>query len=281
MGDNRLIKLVNFIMSSLPPSHRIALEQRIQPLLQAQRQEPVVLHHDNTAYVVKFARREAGRLWREHLSSFILWLLFQQRVSPYQLRAGSIAHEAQRLRQLRAAGITVPALYLETPDYIVMEHCGESVEYRLRRTPYDRDLLQAIVQSLIQLHKQQQWHGGAQVRNLTIKNQLLYRIDFEENTGNAMPLALAQAYDVLLCFNSLATHIQQNQTLGVELLQRYLQQTQQPEVRHLLIKVDRYLQRLQRLLPLLGKKLQHSKDIRQTRYFAAILHQSLQADASS
>lgn len=259
----------------LSTTQRLFLQNQINTLLMAGKKEPAVLHHDNRSFVVKFERRETGRAWREYVSALACLVFFQAKVNPKALRAGHISHEAQRLVELKQQGIAVPELYLQTADYILMEHCGESVEYRLRRNPADTELLYAVIDSLLELHLAGQWHGGAQVRNLAIKNQKIYRFDFEENTGAAMPLDLAQSYDLMLCFNSLASHISQNPTLGTKLLAHYLNHYPNEGVIKRLERLLHYLNTISLVLPFLGRKTQQSKDIKQSLFFKEILQANL------
>lgn len=253
-----------------------ALITQIEPLVPQKPMRPIVLHHDNTPYVVKFARKEPGRKLREISSALFSSLLFKVWINPRQLRLGGIAYEAKRLQALKQHGIAVPEVLLLTPEYLVMTHTGESVQSKLSQTPKNADLLQAVVDSLVELHTHHQWHGGAQVRNLTVKDQKIYRIDFEENTGNAMPLHLAQAYDVLLCFNSLLHYLKDDLDMGSTLLACYLRKAPNPLVLQALQQVNRHLQRLQRvLLPLMTRKLRQGKDVRRTVFFAQILQQAL------
>lgn len=46
---------------------------------------------------------------------------------------------------------------------------------------------------------------GAQVRNVTLRDGRLWRIDFEENIGGALSLPLAQAYDLYQTLASLVS----------------------------------------------------------------------------
>lgn len=237
----------------------------------------MLIDYENTPYIVKFERREKGRIWREWSSAIVCWLLFQTKICPSLLHAGSIQHEASRLRELRAHHLNVPNILLEQPHYIVMEYCGESIEKQLKSNPTAPHLLFAIVESLISLHQAGQWHGGAQIRNLTLKNSKIYRIDFEENTGNAMPLHLAQAYDMLLCFNSLSPFLKHNKKLGVKLMSYYLDAVSNPAMHRLLLRVDRYLIALRKLIPLFREKTRKSNDVKNMIYFSELLHTCLKS----
>ena len=158
-----------------------------------------------------------------------------------------------------------------------MEHCGDSVAHMLKHTPPDTKRLYSIIDSLITLHLAGQWHGGAQMRNLTIKEGVIYRIDFEENTGNAMPLAMAQAYDVLQCFNSIALLLNEDKLLGASLLNYYLQRVNNAEIKRFLHRTNRCFQVLRKLSVFLSENQKKSKDVHRIFYFADILAISLKA----
>ena len=263
-------------MNTQPPHifHQ-QLEQRIQPFLQQPPDTPITIQLEEQYFVVKFNRREPGRLWRESMSALACRVAFGLAVSPRAFRAGSIDYEAQRLKNLQAHHIAVPKLLLSQPQYIVMEHCGASIESMLN-DQHQRDmLLPRIVENLLELHKAGQWHGGAQVRNLTLKNDHIFRIDFEEKTGDALPLYMAQAYDVILCFNSLGKYMNFDLDRGEQLLTQYLSQHQDPNMYDTLHRVLRLLLRLHHVITLFGEKLQNRSDIQRTWYFTRILKRSL------
>lgn len=248
-----------------------ALDALIQPYLAQGQIDPVILEHNHTSYVVKFAREEKGRRWREWSSASACILIYGVKVTPHSLRTGDIAFEAQRLRHLKQIGLAVPTVYIQEPRYMVMEHCGPSIEHLLKHQLDDPQYFYAITDNLIALHQTGQWHGGAQMRNLTMKEGHIYRIDFEENTGNAMPLALAQAYDVLQHFNSMALLLKGDQELAVALLQHYLQAVPDPAIRSYLLRTHRWLQVLRKPTALLSKKRRQSKDVQRILFFADTL----------
>lgn len=250
------------------------LKQKIQPLLQQPPIEPIHIQSEGYSYIVKFTRRESGRFWRESASTLACWFLFGVAVRPNAFRTGDINYEAQRLRDLQSH-IAVPQLLIEEPNYIVMTHCGEQVEPMLRCEQRRNEFLPRIIDSLLELHKAKQWHGGAQVRNLTIQNDEIFRIDFEEKTGDVLPLALAQAYDLFLCFNSLTKYMNFDVALGEKLLTRYLYQRQEPKIYAALCKVHRLSLRLGKMINLFGQEFKSRSDIKRTLYFSTVLHRSL------
>lgn len=259
----------------LPLAHRQEIEQQIHPLLEAPPIDPRRIELDGQIYIAKFSRRESGRLWRESMSTLACWVLFGVAVRPNAFRTGDIAYEAQRLRDLQALQLPVPHLLMEGPNYIVMQFCGEPVEPKLRTEDGRKEFFPRIIDSLLELHEKGQWHGGAQVRNLTIQNNRIYRIDFEEKTGDVLPLALAQVFDLFLCFNSITKYLDFDIEQGVGLLTRYLQARQDPEIHNKLHQVLKVALRLRKLFDVLGHRFKSRSDIRRTLYFTAVLEQSL------
>lgn len=259
----------------LPLSHRLELEKQIQLLRACPPSTPITIGVENCLYVVKFNRRESGRWWRESLSAALCGILFGLWINPKALRAGDTAYEAQRLAHLQAQGIAVPHVFLQHDDHIVMEHTGRSIETLLNHAQHRNTLLIPIMQSLVDLHEAGQWHGGAQVRNLTLKDQRIWRIDFEEKTGDALPLHLAQAYDLLLCFNSLTKYLAFDVELGQQLLSHYLQQRHQPALYQTLQRVLALLLRLKTTSHWLTPKQRCRSDLQRTLFFTAVLERTL------
>lgn len=165
------------------------------------------------------------------------------------------------------------------PDCLVMRYTGTDIN-RLLYTDAIASadypvLFLRLFNDLACLHAAGQWHGGAQARNITCCDKRLYRIDFEENIGNAVPLALAQAYDLVLLFSSLADYLLDNETLADELLQQYLAVAGNTGLRHRLEQIRRWLARLLKIEPLLSKKLRQKSDVRRIKLLAATLDRSL------
>lgn len=258
-----------------PSSHRLALQEQIESLGAYSLSAPITIEVDECLYVVKFNRRESGRWWRESLSAAVCGVLFGVWVKPSALRAGDTAYEAQRLTHLRHHHIAVPKVFLQHNDYIVMEHAGQSVEALLTQADQRDALLIPIMQSLVDLHEAGQWHGGAQVRNLTLKDNQLHRIDFEEKTGDVLPLHLAQAYDLLLCFNSLTKYLAFDIELGEKLLGHYLTQRHQPALQQTLQRVLTLLLKLKATSHWFTQKQRHRSDLQRTLFFTTVLERTL------
>lgn len=229
-------------------------------------------------YVMKFRRPRDRSHIRAWASSALCGALFGTFPKPKRLLPGGIHHEARRLRTLRKHGVRVPKVHLITDDHLILEHCGETLE-TLLKSASDKDrseLLWATVDDLIKFHQAGHWHGGAQVRNLTLKKGFIYRIDFEEQVGSALPLPYAQAFDVLLAFNSLVDYLHDDRIRqGVTLLTHYLKHTPSSEVIDTLARLNHWLRFFRHLEPKLPNTLRHKRDLQRTRTFAWMLNGAL------
>lgn len=100
---------------------------------------------------------------------------------PGYSREGSARHEARTLRELAARGVNVPAVLHVEDGYFVMSDVGETLERVLRDSPAEREYnIARAARELRRLHDLGFAHGGAQVKNLAVKDGAVYFLDFEE-----------------------------------------------------------------------------------------------------
>ena len=155
-----------------------------------------------------FSPLVAGLKWvRVVVLSGLCWLLMGERPSPQRLLKNTLQDEARRLVQLKEAGSSVPKVWYQASDLLVLEYVGQDMPYLIRiATPEGRQaLIRKAAQELAHFHRAGFVHGGAQLRNLMIHDDgTATRIDFEENIGEALSLPLAQAYDVFQLVSSMA-----------------------------------------------------------------------------
>ncbi|MEQ4618763.1 MAG: hypothetical protein ABN482_12055 [Corticimicrobacter sp.] len=218
-------------------------------------------------YVIK--RREAyalGRLalWAKQVRAWLVarvcgWL-FGVRPAPAALLHNDIQAEGQRLQYLFAHGQRVPEVLLSTPDILVMRNVGEVLTDVLRDADSQArlHLLDRAVQDTARFHREGFWHGGAQLRNLTLEQDgRLWRIDFEESAGDVLPLAVIQAYDFFQMLQSvmMSPYYAKDDKLhlGRHVLYTYLQAHPEPDVRASLVRIGRMFRRISWLLRLLAR----------------------------
>ena len=170
----------------------------------------VLIEHGGRRYI---AKRLAERPRRLIQTLFMRWLVKRITGQPLPLRtlalseaANSMDYEAQRLQAMSAAGARVPQIAHKTSDYLLLEYRGTVVATQLETWPPDawRGELPRMARELGELHAAGLWHGGAQIKNVTLQGGIFTRIDFEENFGEFLPLPVTQASDLLLFLNSIS-----------------------------------------------------------------------------
>ncbi len=169
-----------------------------------------VFEHEGRRYV---AKRLAERPRRLAQTLFTRWLVKRVTGQPLPLRtlalsqaAHSMDYEARRIRTLAAAGVRVPAIAFQCSGFFVLDYCGEVVSAQLEHwLPQQwRPQLLVLARELAEFHRAGQWHGGAQIKNVALKDGTSTRIDFEENFGEFLPLPVAHATDLVLFLNSIS-----------------------------------------------------------------------------
>ncbi len=178
--------------------------------LAASTERVVAIEHLGVRYV---AKRRADRPRRLSQALFLRWLVKRVTGQTLPMRtlllshaASSVACEARRLASLAQAGEHVPQVVHQAADYLLMEHCGETLAALLERWPLDtaRAEMTRLAAELGVFHRAGHWHGAAQIKNLTRRDGLTFRIDFEEDFGERGPLQAAQALDLVLFLNSVS-----------------------------------------------------------------------------
>jgi len=179
--------------------------------------------------------------------------------NPRILLRNGLEYEAERLRRLREADCWVPDIWWQEPGLLVLEHVGTDLNALIRRgsDEYRISLAAHAGRDLAEFHKRGFSHGGAQIRNLTMRGTNIWRIDFEENIGEALSRPLSQAYDLfqmvasVLSMRKLPSDIMPR--LGEVMLASYFEANPDPEVRVRLLRLGRFLRVLAwPLRPLLG-----------------------------
>ncbi|MFZ5584212.1 MAG: hypothetical protein ACOZCK_16325 [Pseudomonadota bacterium] len=214
------------------PAGAPELVAAIEAALAARPEERILrLSHEGQSLVVKRASDQTRAPWVTWIAARIAGSLSPQPLPRQSLalsdQGGLIRIEARRLRSLCAAGVRVPQILAEGQDWLALEAVGMTLERALRRcSRVDGDaLLERTAIDLAAFHRAGHWHGGSQVKNLMLWQGEIYRIDFEEDIGEHLPLAVAQTLDLVLLVNSCLLLDDRGeaawQAMGETLLERY------------------------------------------------------------
>ena len=252
-------------MYTEPPVHHLQPPPGLDAWLDAldPTREPAVRLADlkGVSFVIKrrqpsFARgvNYLVRYLRASVLALFCRLLLSEWPSPRTLVYNGLAHEASRLRGLTHTGCRVPAVWRYRRGELVLEFVGEGMPHLLRQAgpAARRALVDEIAADLAQFHRAGHWHGGAQLRNLTRRDNAIWRLDFEENIGATLSLPLAQAYDVYQCLASMVVlrYVPADETaaLADQLLTTYLALNPAPDMRRSLTRIARVLNGVATLL---------------------------------
>ena len=201
----------DLIQAEFPVNENLqSLEAAARAALATHHSRALVFDHDGQRYVVKKLAAKPRKLIQ---TLFMRWAVKRVTGQPLPMRtlalseaAGSMDFEANRLKSLAAAGVSVPQVALVTPEFFVLEYCGTVIATLLEKWPPEtfRTELTALARELGEFHRAGHWHGGAQIKNLTLHDGRHFRIDFEENFGEFLPLTATQAADLVLFLNSIS-----------------------------------------------------------------------------
>ena len=222
----------------------VALEAATRAVLATDSSRTCIFEHEGRRYVVKRLAAKPRKLIQTLFMRWLVKRLTGQRL-PLETLAlseatSSMDFEATRLKDLAAAGIRVPRVALVTAEFFVLEYCGEVVQAQLKSwTPETwRRELPRLATELGEFHRAGHWHGGAQIKNVTLQDGVSYRIDFEEDFGEIMTLEMTQAADLALFLNSipLSGPIGESEArqLLPQLIDRYFAANPNPEIMNLI-----------------------------------------------
>lgn len=120
----------------------------------------------------------------------------------YKTAEESIVFETTKIESFKQMGICTPNIALKTKEYFVLEDCGKNVNSYIRKRDISKDTMRyfidKLIDTLVLIHNNNQFHGGAQARNFIYNNGTIYVIDLEDSFENDIDLKLLQFRDLVL-----------------------------------------------------------------------------------
>lgn len=131
------------------------------------------------------------------------WLaLAPLRPPPRYTREQAKQVEIRRLQELRALGVRVPATLGEGEHSLMLSDIGPTLSSQLRKLKNDPAALDALtgraLQAIADAHRRGGYFGQPLPRNMTLSDDGIGFLDFEEDPLEVMTLAQAQARDWLM-----------------------------------------------------------------------------------
>lgn len=118
--------------------------------------------------------------------------------------------EQRRLTELASLDVNVPRVLAQGDDCLLLSDMGQTLADRLRRSGPDeaRTLVSRAVEAIAAVHARGAYLGAPVARNLTVDaDGRIGFIDFEDDPGEVMPLADAQARDWLVFSAGVSRHV--------------------------------------------------------------------------
>jgi tRNA A-37 threonylcarbamoyl transferase component Bud32 len=149
------------------------------------------------------------------------------RPSPRLLPEAMQARELARLRAFARAGFPVPKIAYASATAMVMSDVGPTIDHQMRVSkrcdPAAHDaLLVQVAEALGRVHAAGLSHGRPHVRDFFLEDGKVGFMDFEEDPASVMPLAMAQARDILLYFLVVASRAIETEKTCPAALQAWL-----------------------------------------------------------
>lgn len=238
-------------------------------------QRVVAFHWNDQLFYLKKSGRSAHSSLKAYISMIICGLAFHQKFTKDSLEQGDIQDESARIRALQASGVLVPQIETENDRYLVLEDAGIPLEQIIQPLSAEDKMVwyQRVVKELALLHQKHQWHGGAQLRNHSVKNNAIYRIDFEEKFGHVIPPDAVGAYDLFLLLGDILSRLDETTYLedGLKLVAYYEAISGRHDVIQRLSRLMWIRTVLQGLAKVLGQKVRQSLDARRTLRFFDVM----------
>ncbi|MBN2870762.1 MAG: hypothetical protein JXK04_07395 [Campylobacterales bacterium] len=147
--------------------------------------------YEDEKYWIKQPEYGEANLWHSLmslLSKFLNNNFFRPTVVTDPI--ASLAYEAKRLNELKAAGINVPRVRVQKQGYLVLEDAGVPMSVLLgssaMKEEEKKSLASELSRALADLHNRGFYHSRPALRDIAYKEGKIYFMDFEENLENTL-----------------------------------------------------------------------------------------------
>ncbi len=191
-----------------------------------------------------------------------------------------LRQEASRLQVFHAAGLPVPKVLHVGEDRVILSDCGKSLRVYLQNTADQKTISDLVIQALdllLKIHNAGLAHGRPHLKDYLIEPDTgtLSILDLEEDPGQTMSLADAQARDFWLFLGSVCEFHESPETVLQALKEQYFQGAPD-ETKPALLKLAKALRPFRRLISLLRAQ-RLGRDVRGTYYATRALETDLPA----
>lgn len=119
----------------------------------------------------------------------------------------SLEFEVNKIDRLKQKEVNTPNIIIKNEDFFVLEDSGRMVNSYIRKRDISKEkmyyFIDLMIEQLSQIHNCDEYHGGAQARNLLYKDGIITAIDFEDSFSENISLEVLQFRDLILFLLSL------------------------------------------------------------------------------
>lgn len=180
-------------------------EKELKKLIKENDNEIFSCEYENKKVWVKKARAT----FSSKLHNFYYKLFPFEILLPVQNKSSkeTVIFETNKLIKFKKLGIPTPTVIGRNEDFFVIEDCGKNVNSYIRKRDIKKDKMYYFIDKLIielaNIHNKGEFHGGAQARNFTYKDGIIYIIDLEDSFLSDVDIKLLQFRDLVLFLLSL------------------------------------------------------------------------------
>ncbi|WP_072682442.1 kinase [Arcobacter sp. LA11] len=119
----------------------------------------------------------------------------------------SIKFETTKIKSLKDKGVNTPNISYQNDNFFVLEDCGKTANSNIRKKDISKNTMYYFIDKLLleisKIHNLNEFHGGAQARNFTYKDEKIFVIDLEDSFDKSIELKVLQLRDLILFLLSL------------------------------------------------------------------------------
>ncbi|RXJ87159.1 kinase [Arcobacter sp. CECT 8985] len=149
--------------------------------------------------------------------------------------------ECNKLEKFKSLSINVPNVIFKNEDFFVLDDSGKSINSFIRKKDAKQSIIDFYINESIdaisEIHNKKQYHGGAQARNLTFKNNKVYVIDLEDSFDDSIDLKTLQFRDFLLFLLSLTKIRAKVEINYIKIIDKYIENTKNYDFKNRLQKL--------------------------------------------
>ncbi|WP_419767123.1 hypothetical protein [Arcobacter sp.] len=119
----------------------------------------------------------------------------------------ALVFETNKLIKFKNLGIEVPTIIFKNEEFFILEDTGKNINSYIRKRDIKKEkmyyFIDKVILHLSKIHNNGEFHGGAQARNFTYKDNEINTIDLEDSFDKSIDIKLLQFRDFLLFLLSL------------------------------------------------------------------------------